>query len=155
MAIFTADHHYRQIALDLARAGLREGERVRLNVAGNSMAPLLRPGDAVWAEPALPASLRRGDVIVVRRAGGLVTHRLVALGDGEWYTKGDNARHLDPPVTADAILGRVVAIERGGDRIELRGRQWAIVSRVLGLASWWQARLFQVGRRLKHLGRGS
>jgi len=86
----------------LARAGLREGERVRLNVAGNSMAPLCNLGDAVWAEPAVPASLRRGDVIVVRRAGGLVTHRLVALGDGEWYTKGDNARHLDPPVTADA-----------------------------------------------------
>jgi signal peptidase I len=149
------DNQYRQIALDLARAGLREGDRVRLNVTGNSMAPLLRPGDAVWAEPAVPASLRRGDVVVVRCAGGLVTHRLVAVGDGEWYTKGDNARHLDPPVTADAILGRVVAIERGGDRIELRGRQWAIVSRVLGLASWWEARLFQVGRRVKRLGGGS
>ena len=149
------DNHYRQIALELARAGLSDGERVRLNVAGNSMAPLLHGGDAVWAEPVLPASLRRGDIIVVRREQELVTHRLVAVGDGKWYTKGDNARHLDPPMTADAILGRVVAIERRGRRIELRGRRWAIVSRLLGFASWWQARLFRVGRRVKGMGGGS
>lgn len=152
---FLVDNQYRQIALDLARAGLREGERVRLNVVSNSMAPFLRPGDAVWAEPAVPASLRRGDVVVVRREGDLVTHRLVAVGDGQWYTKGDNVRYLDPPVTVDAILGRVVAIERGGDRIELRGYRWLIVSRVLGLASWWEARLFRVGRRVKRLGGSS
>ncbi|MFQ5596360.1 MAG: S24/S26 family peptidase [Anaerolineae bacterium] len=145
-------NNYRRLALDLVSAGFAEGNPIRLKVTSNSMAPLLRAGDAVWAEPALPASLRRGDVVVIQHAGGLVTHRLVAVGDGEWLTKGDNTRRLDPPVKANAILGRVVAIERGGDRIELRGRQWAIVNRLMGLASWWGARFFRAGRQVKRLG---
>lgn len=118
------------------------GPLLRLRVRGRSMAPLLRPGDTVWMEPAAPSSLKRGDLVVVQRAGEWVTHRLVARSGNRWHTKGDNLRYPDPPVTGQAILGRVVAIERNGLRIELQGHRWRMINRALGWIGWLETRCF-------------
>lgn len=144
------DHdRYCRIALDITRAGLSVRNQLRLHVVGWSMMPLLRPGDAVWVEPAGPASLRRGDLVVTWRGGELVTHRLVAVDHRGWHTKGDSQRHADSPVVAEAVLGRITAIEREGNRIELDSRRWRTINCWLGWLGWWEARLLQVGRRLK------
>lgn len=147
---------YRHTALELTRSSLAAAGRLRLSVISDSMAPLVRRGDAVWVAPAEPAVLRHGDVIVVQREDELVTHRLVAVRDEMWFTKGDSVSSLDPPVNTDAILGRVVAVERDGTQIDLRGLRWTVVNRLLGLIGWWEVRLFEVGRQVKRrlLGTG-
>ena len=76
------------------------------------MAPLLLPGDGVHVVRANEADLRRGDLIVVQRAGELITHRVVGRVRGRWHTKGDNLRTLDPPFAGAELLGQVVAIDR-------------------------------------------
>lgn len=140
---------YSQITPELVRAGLAAGNRVRLSVTGDSMAPFLRRGDAVWAEPASVAGLRRGDLVVVQRQRELVTHRVVKVDGAAVYTKGDNVSYLDAPVAVDAIVGRVVAVERRSGRMELEGRSWRVANRLLGLLGWWEIRVFQMGRRVK------
>ncbi len=48
-------------------------------VSGLSMAPTLRPADVLLTVRAGRAAPLRGDVVVVRRSGGLVVKRVVAL----------------------------------------------------------------------------
>lgn len=83
-------------------------------VAGDSMLPLLEPGDRVWVRP---APLRAGDLAVFVRFTGsapaLVVHRLVHDG----LTRGDACLRPDPPQQAGDFLGRVVAFARGDGRV--------------------------------------
>lgn len=50
-----------------------------VRVSGLSMAPTLRPADVLLTVRVGRATPRRGDVAVVRRSGGLVVKRVVAL----------------------------------------------------------------------------
>src|SRR5262245_42576463 len=59
-------------------------------VVGSSMEPKLERGDLVVTRPA--ADYRVGDVVLFhdRDLGRDVLHRIVAVGDGRFVTKGDN-----------------------------------------------------------------
>ena len=129
---------YRQIALDLACVEASHDGPLGLHVTGYSMIPLLRPGDVVMAQPVEWHRLCRGDLVVVRRPDDVITHRLVAVGEQDYLTKGDNCCSADAPVSPAAILGRVVAIERGNVRVDLQGRRWTWVNRWLGKVGWWE-----------------
>ena len=135
---------------EVSQQGRSPAFLLRLRVRGGSMVPLLRPGDVVWVEPVTPSALKRGDLIVVQRQGTWVTHRLVARQGGKWQVKGDNLRHPDPPVTDEAVLGRVVAIERDGLRIDLRELRWQLLNRVLGWIGWVEVCSFAMAQRWKH-----
>ena len=142
-------------AIKLVREKLAQGGLVRLRVSGNSMAPLIESGDVVLVRHADPESLRRGDLLLVEREGAFLVHRLVAIGARGIQTKGDNSSHADLPVTPQAILGRVVAVEKGGKTIELDEGRWPMVNRTLGLLGWCEARIFALGRMIKRkLARG-
>lgn len=88
-------HRYRAVALELTRevqrsagaaepasvrsldAGISKPEGasaplLRLRVRGDSMVPLLRPGDAVWVEPVMPSALKWGGLVVVQREGSWI-----------------------------------------------------------------------------------
>ena len=82
---------------------------------GLSMAPAINDGDRVLVAPAAPESLRPGEIVKFRVEGAFVMHRLVRRGrrkDGArtFVFRGDNAPAEDPPVTAEAIIGRAVAV---------------------------------------------
>lgn len=126
----TSDH-YTNVALDLLRQSGQAGTATRLSVTGTSMLPLLQPGDALWLQSIDPAALRPGDLLLVRQNGVLLTHRLIVVRPERWQTKGDNNRLADPPVTARQIVGRIVAVERGGRSLDLRQRCWLIANRLL------------------------
>lgn len=127
--------------LDLAHDSLHSVGRLRLRVTGHSMAPFLHDGDTVWVEPLDAACLRQGDLVLVRLADDLLTHRLVAVDGAGWHTKGDNVSAADPPVAAAAILGRVVAAERRGQAVDYRQTRWAIANRVLGALGYIEVKL--------------
>jgi signal peptidase I len=91
--------------------------RVRLRVAGTSMAPAIRPGDLLSVEPADPAELSPGEIVVFAREGRLIAHRLVGIGNGFLLTRGDRARRNDSPVSGAELVGRVTGIERGGSPV--------------------------------------
>ena len=129
---------YQQVALDLVAGPTGRAGLLNLHVIGDSMAPLLRPGDRVTVQPVQPDALRLGDMIVVRHPSDLITHRLVAVDEQGWHTKGDNCHRADEPVAVQAIVGRVVAIERGGVPLDLLNRRWAIANRWIGVWGRWE-----------------
>ncbi len=119
---------YRAAAHDVWRAAGANGA-LRLTVISDSMRPLLQAGDVAVVQPGDPKALRPGDVIVVQRSGEWITHRLVVVDKLGWHTQGDNTRYLDAAVSADQIVGRVIAIERGSQTIDLQQPHWRAIDR--------------------------
>ena len=104
----------------LVESLLAEGYGVRFRASGRSMQPTIQDGDALILAPAAPARIRTGDIVLVRRER-FVAHRVIkmtALPDGSVsvLTRGDASICCDPSVTREAILGKVVAVERAGQR---------------------------------------
>lgn len=85
-------------------------------VAGPSMLPTLRPGDAVVVWRGLPPGgmrVRGGDVVLARfRAlpDRLVVKRAVHPFEGGWWLEGDNPEHSDDSRRYGAadVVGRVI-----------------------------------------------
>jgi hypothetical protein len=140
---------YRQTALEATGDQLKDGERMRLQVNGTSMAPFLLPGDAVIILKAVPEQLARGDLVVALRKNDLVTHRLVAVEKGFWYLKGDHLPGIDPPLPAEAIFGRVIAVQRKDSIISLETPRWRLVNRMLGWLGRCEMILFIFMERFK------
>jgi signal peptidase I len=106
-----------------AEVAHRFGE-VRLKVIGASMLPALWPGDTIIARRRDSAHLQLGHVVVYRRNGMLVTHRITHIRGDLLITRGDSTRHNDPPIYVSDILGQVVCLVRNGRRVHLRQSYW-------------------------------
>jgi len=107
---------------------LEGGLAVGMPVTGRSMMPTLLPGDRIVVAPflGLPAP---GQIVVARAAAGIVAHRLVTveLRDGRrlYRTQGDAENGLDAGVRRESLIGRVVEVLRGGQRLPLDDSPWA------------------------------
>lgn len=123
----------------------RQGRRGWIRIEGYSMSPLLRPGDAVLITYG-DSSLHRGDILIYRRGGCLVVHRLLGWqGDGSLLLAGDNELRLDESVAPAAVLGRAVAIcargrqYRAGDwRVSLMTRWILLMARARHSPTVWR-----------------
>lgn len=130
---------YNLTALELIREPLQKGQTLHLKVNGRSMQPLLRPGDRVVVEAFEAERLSCGDLLLIRRPADLVTHRLIAREGDRFVTKGDASPCPDLPVLPEAVLGRVVAVEKGAGRLDLNSPAWRARSRLLGRLGAWEA----------------
>jgi hypothetical protein len=174
MSSHTGDDAGRAAATDLARRALAQlpGGSLVLSGDSRSMVPTLRGGEVLhWRRLGRPP--RAGEILVYHLAPGapvpdhatrprtaepvsplrdavagqkLVVHRVAwHRRDRSLRTKGDGRPLPDvEPVTSEAALGLVEAIERAGRRYELAGRRArAYAFAVLGL-SLAGAGLFQL-----------
>ncbi len=126
---------------------------------GTSMWPMIRSGDGMVVEQIEEEGIRIHDVLVFSTGGEkLVAHRLIRTkvieGQRRYITRGDFRRGSDKPINYDAIVGKVVAIERGGKTMDaasvvyrLRVRLW-LGFRPLPLLVWaiWM-KIRTAGRR--------
>lgn len=87
------------------------------------MLPRLRAGDWLFVDPR-PDRLRVGDLVVFRRRGANVAHRVLTLHPPR--EMGDAAR-IAGTFRADQVVGRVVAVVGERGTIEIRG-WWARVA---------------------------
>jgi signal peptidase I len=126
-------------------------------IEGVSMHPFLQHGDQALLKHGL-RGLQTGDIIVFRQDNQLVAHRLLALrSDGSCLTKGDNVQFTDPVVTADQVVGRVLAVNRNGRVMRLDTLQWRVTGRLIGGTALFWVRFLVLGRRVKRrlIGRRS
>jgi signal peptidase I len=130
---------YRQVAHELSGASLAGQGQLRLKVTSHSMSPLLRPGDHVLVQAVSSETLQRGDLLVTQRMDDYLTHRLVAVNELGWHTKGDRNRRADAPISAQFITGLVVAVERRGHTRNIRTRPRRLVARFQGWLGWKEA----------------
>ncbi len=103
----------------LARELLSDGKEIRFQARGASMSPAIRDGEIVLVKAAVPAELRRGDIVLAKGDMGFRLHRLV-VADAErdvFITRGDCGRQDDPAVSSREIFGIARAKEvRVGQR---------------------------------------
>lgn len=98
---------------------LAAGRTLRFRVSGQSMHPTIQSGDYVVLHRPDMSNLRMGDLLLCRLPGDrMALHRLIAVyraSDGgirRLITKGDGVDIPDPPLEPDAVLGRMIGIER-------------------------------------------
>jgi hypothetical protein len=102
---------------------LPPGRRLWLRAGGKSLWPLVLDGDQVHVERGGAHELRRGDIaLVVNPQGQLVAHLVDATSP---LVTVSSVGVVDPP--AREVLGRVVAVRRGGLTLALpRGAHLAL-----------------------------
>lgn len=94
---------------------------MRLQTQGDCMEPLLRDRDWAWIE-VLGNSPKPGDVVLARTdRDQLVCHRVLAHSSAGVLAAGDRSSEVLEH-SAEEILGRLVAIERNGDKRPFRRR---------------------------------
>ena len=120
--------------VELVRDLLGRGFVVRCRARGGSMFPTFRAGEAITIAPVKGGGVRLGDIVLFASGRGVTAHRVVRVrGEGEgrvFITRGDASVTSDEPVEPSAVLGRVVAVERGGRTVPLAGRQVRLMGAV-------------------------
>ena len=111
------------IALEpVLEALLEDGPAVAVPAQGHSMRPTILPGDRLVVAPFLGLP-RPGQIVLVRRDGILVAHRLIDVEitpTGRLYRlQGDGEIAPDRPVRRQEILGRITAVVRQGRRLPI------------------------------------
>ena len=99
---------------------------------GETMRPFLGEGDLVIVEPVAWEDIRLGDVLTYRFEDKFPTRRVVAI-DREGQTvilHGDSIPgRPDYTVKREDVLGRAVARERNGVRVDRHSREWRWATR--------------------------
>ncbi len=123
---------------DVSAELLRRGARVRFRATGRSMQPTILEGEAVTVEPVAPAAVTRGDIVLYRWERGVIAHRVIHIESKKaeavtqpsvlsppscFILRGDASLSCDTPVQPEQVIGKVVAVERGGRRIDLASRK--------------------------------
>jgi len=111
----------------LARDILSQGLNFRFKICGNSMRPLIKDGDYLIVNPV--NHLKLGDIVLFISADDrLVVHRISKIKDNFIITKGDAYCGYDCPIKREAVLGRVVMIERGRQKRDLERGIWKLIN---------------------------
>jgi hypothetical protein len=104
--------------VDVSSDLLARGYGVRFRASGGSMRPAIFDGDVLTVEPAAPARLAPGKVILYRSVDRLFAHRVVSVdaddsGGYRVLLRGDAAPICDAPISPAQVLGEVVAVTHG------------------------------------------
>ena len=128
-----------ELVLDL----LKQGRTASFVACGSSMNPLILDGDRVSVTPATADSLLPGAIALYlpdlpTGGSGMVIHRVQGRdSSGNMILQGDACPLPDPPVPADKVVGRVIAVAREGrevDESSWSGRQ--LLNCNQGLRRW-------------------
>ena len=130
---------------------LARGCHVRFRASGLSMQPTIRDGETVTLAPIRTREPRRGDVVLSNQAGRLVAHRLVGFAAGadgriDVVLRGDASASCDAPLDREAILARVITVDRDGRPVHLD----SFAARV---AYFWRRQAADIRRILAHFWR--
>ena len=91
---------------------LQQGKTVQIRPRGHSMKGKVNDGDLVTVAPVEPASLRVGDIVLVRVKGNDYLHLIKAI-DGERFQIGNNRGGINGWVGKNGIFGRAIEVESG------------------------------------------
>lgn len=132
---------------------LEQGQLIQIKPQGYSMYPMFIPGrDEAIIESTEPEALKRGDVVLYRRDGGiLVLHRICKIRKGMFYMVGDNQSEVEGPLRGDQIKGVLIGFIRNGRNISVKHPIYIIASRLWLFLRPVRPVISKAGAALKHL----
>ncbi len=88
------------------------------------MTPTIDDGEVLIVAPATAHEVDVADVVFCQTRSRSVAHRVLSISGGTASSPqltlcGDASLELDRPVTAEQVRGRVVAVERAGQRVDV------------------------------------
>lgn len=101
---------------------LAKGEHIKVKIVDKGMMPTINMGDIVEVVPVHTSNLKAGALVFFRQNEVFMVRRIIETvysGRGEFKVKGDNQTDPEPMVPAGNVLGKVITIERDGQRIEM------------------------------------
>jgi hypothetical protein len=110
----------------VAEVACRFGE-VRFRATGFSMLPSVWPGDLLTVRPSPLAEMQQHDIVLYRRDGKLVAHRILHIDKDCLTTQGDSVRLHDTPVAESDLIGQVVSISRRGRNVSTNLSRWGCI----------------------------
>ena len=136
------------VVVDLLRRGMAQGQLPALTIVSNSMSPLFYIDDKVFVESVTISDLAVGDVVVAQTTYNLMTHRFWGwMGEADnrqLLMRGDRLLLFDSLLPASALVGRVVARERAGNKLWLNAGKGATLNRWLTQIALFEMRLFDL-----------
>ena len=114
----------------IIESAVASGKRVKLNVTGSSMCPmLLSTNDTVILEKV--EEVKKYDVLLFKRKSGkYILHRVIKIKDGVYTIAGDNETKKEYPVYPDEVVARVCIYTRNGKSHSTNGKRFWIYSRL-------------------------
>ena len=131
----------KRAAADLFESELQSGLEVAMRIDGDSMLPVLAPGQTIFVRPFSASNPTPGDIICRKQASEIVTHRLVEVVQQAYLAKGDNRPWWDPPAGPEDFIGWVAGWEdHQGRRIQAENNR---VSQLAARISALEGRIYQ------------
>lgn len=128
-----------------------------LHTTSGSMLPTIRmQKDKVVVIPCRINDVHPGDIVLVRKPdspAGVVLHRLVRIRNGRLVTRGDNMPCPDGEEDAEALLGRAVAIDGPGKKVDFDSRLRRLQGKCIIHTYPLRPILFFARRGIRKLGR--
>jgi GNAT superfamily N-acetyltransferase len=118
---------------------------------GESMYPFLRGDEHILVKKSNPEAIYPGDVVVFKcGCSSTICHRVVRVQNKDGIalleTKGDRGRGRDVWFGQEAILGKVVALNRRMKFIDLSKRNWGLL--LYGLDCFFSRGVFYLRKRI-------
>ena len=96
---------------------LKEGKSVKIKTDGGSMVPFLTGNNEPAEIEAPGTSLKRGDIVLIRRPSGkYVLHRLYKVKEEGYYILGDGEDFVEGPFSFEDIIGKCRYYYKNGKR---------------------------------------
>lgn len=129
---------------------LEHTQPVPLVISGNSMDPFLVHGrDTVFLSK-LTGPVKRGDMVLYRRANGqYVLHRVYRVEQDTLQLIGDGQVRIEPGIRHDQLLAGVSAVRRKGKLLEPGNPVWAFYEKIWIRLIRCRPRLIGLCRRLR------
>ena len=151
-------HQQKEAVVEMVKQQIAGANMASFVVVTDSMRPIIKPGDTVVVKDWPAEKLTRGDIILYEVQHILYAHRLLyktakrraqsaerkaqSAKEVMLVTKGDHSRTIDPPFLPERFLGKVIAIEKTGQRIDLGVGLWRAFNWILAICSLIEALLF-------------
>jgi len=115
----SAENIFRTYLIPLHEEALKAGGDIKTRVGGISMYPFLKKGDIITIHPVPIVEIEPGDVIIFKTHDKLVAHRCIKTypDKSTCLTRGDTCPSLDPIVTIESYLGKIIEVSRKGKYI--------------------------------------
>ena len=96
---------------------LNEGTSVKIKTEGGSMVPFITGGRDTVELIAPGSSLKRGDIVLIRRdSGKYVLHRLYKIKEDGYYILGDGEDFVEGPFSLEQIVAKSRFYYKNGKR---------------------------------------